>query len=389
MSCNILWLASWYPNRLSPYDGDFIQRHARAASLINHITLVFIKKDVEGIITKNNKKEITKTGKLTEVIVYYHSFKTGVRLIDRLLSRKKYNNTYRKTLKQIIQKNGKPSLIHVHVVLNVIRQIRWLKKKYSIPLIISEHWTGYLAEAKPNLENYNPLYKIRIQKTFNKADAITVVSKVLGEAIMARFKIAKYQVIANVVDTDIFFPVPKSSSPQTKFIHVSLLNHQKNAKDIIEAVDLVKTSGYNFQLIIYGPDIVQIKQQVKYKKLEQEVIFKEEVPQNILAKDMQQADALVLYSRYETFGCVVIEANACGIPAILSDLPVFREYIIENKTGIFAKRNDPQNLADTIIKFIQQKHSFSQMEIAGHTKNKFGYNVIAEQFNELYKKHLK
>ena len=136
---------------------------------------------------------------------------------------------------------------------------------------------------------------------------------------------------------------------------------------------------------MFGPANAGILQQVKEKDLFERIIFKEEVPQNILAEDMQQADALILYSRYETFGCVVIEANACGVPAILSDLPVFGEYIIENTTGIFAEPNNPESLADTIIKFIQTKRSFSQAQIATNTKEKFSYEVIAKQFDDLYK----
>jgi glycosyltransferase involved in cell wall biosynthesis len=385
MSNNILWLASWYPNVLSPYDGDFIQRHAKAVSLINRVTVFFIKKDEKGVITKNVKKEVAKTGNLTEIIVYYHSLKTGITFLDRLLSRKKYNSVYRKTLEKYIEEKSVPDLVHVHVVLNVIRQTLWLKKKYSIPFLVTEHWTGYLSVAKPNLENYYPLYKKWLQKIFKEADRITVVSKVLGEAITDRFKIKKYQVIPNVVDTNIFFPVQKHLSSLIKFLHVSLLNYQKNPHDIIEAFYLVKNRGYNFQLTVYGPNNIQLEQQVLNRDLEEQIIFKAVVPQNILVKDMQKSDALVLYSRYETFGCVVIEANACGIPAILSDLPVFREYIIENKTGIFAKPNDPENLADIIINFIQERNSFSQMGISNYTKSKFGYEVIAKQFDEVYK----
>lgn len=384
MSNNILWLAGWYPNILSPFDGDFIQRHAKAVSLINNITVLYLKKDERGIITKDIKKIVTQTDNLTEIIIYYYPFKTGIKFIDRLLSGKKYNSIYRKTLKRFIDENGIPALVHVHVALNVTWQALWLKKKYSIPLLISEHWTGYLPEAKPNLDDYNPLYKQWLQKMFKEADGITVVSKVLGEAIQNRFNVKKYQVIPNVVNSNIFFPVQKQPSPATKFIHVSLLNQQKNPHDIIEAFYHVKNNGHKFKLTIYGPHNIQLKQNVKDKDLQEEIIFKEEVPQDILAKDMQQADALVLYSRYETFGCVVIEANACGIPAILSDLPVFREYIIDNKTGLFAKPNDPQKLADTLINFIQQKNSFSQSEIAGYTMGKFSYEVVAKQFDELY-----
>src|SRR5205085_51725 len=134
-----------------------------------------------------------------------------------------------------------------------------------------------------------------------------------------------------------------------------LLNYQKNFQDIVEAFSIVKSRGYEFQLTVIAPDNVQSRQLAKEKNLQEQIIFKQEVPQNILAEDMQQADALVLYSRYETFGCVVIEANACGLPAILSDLPVFHEYVIENKTGIYAKPGNPVSLADAIINFINKK----------------------------------
>jgi len=384
MSNNILWLAGWYPNALSPFDGDFIQRHARAVASIKNITVLYVKKDEKKIITADIQKPITQTGNLTEIIIYYHPLTTGIKFLDKLLSRKKYNSIYRKTLKKLIEEKGIPDLVHVHVALNVMQQALWLKKKYSVPFLISEHWTGYLPEAKPNLDNYNHIYKRWLQKIFNEADAVTVVSKVLGDAIQNRFKI-NYQVIPNVVDKNIFSPVQKQHSSTTKFIHVSLLNYQKNPQDIIEAFHLIKKQKYNFQLTIYGPDNIELKQLVNDKDLQAEIIFKKEVPQNILANDMQQSDALILYSRYETFGCVVIEANACGIPAIVSDIPVFKEYLVENMTGIFAKENNHSALAEKIIYFINNKKTFSSAEISNYTKNIFSYDVVAQQFAAVYK----
>ena len=38
----ILWLASWYPNRNDPFDGDFIQRHARAAAIDHDIHVIHV-----------------------------------------------------------------------------------------------------------------------------------------------------------------------------------------------------------------------------------------------------------------------------------------------------------------------------------------------------------
>ena len=384
MSNNILWLASWYPNTLSPFDGDFIQRHARAVASNKNITVLYVKKDDKQIITTDTKEVVTQTGNLIEIIIYYHRITTGIKLLDKLLSRKRYNSIYRKILKKLIEEKGVPDLVHVHVALNVMQQALWLKKKYSIPIVISEHWTGYLPEAKTNLDNYNLIHKRWLQKIFGEAVAVTVVSKVLGDAIQNRFKI-KYQVISNVVDTNIFYPVQKQDSSITKFIHVSLLNYQKNPQDIIEGFRIVKKQGYNFQLTIYGPDNIELKQLADNKDLQAEIIFKKEVPQNILAKEMQQSDALILYSRYETFGCVVIEANACGIPVIVSDIPVFREYLKENTAGIFAKPNSPDDLAEKIIYFINKRKTFSSKEIADHTKNIFSYKAVGQQFSALYK----
>lgn len=386
MSNSILWLASWYPNALSPLEGDFIQRHARAAALLNNITVIFIKKDDKGIITKHTKTETTTTGGLTEIVIYYHPPTTGFRFINRLFSQIKYNRIFRQALKNHMALNGVPRLLHIHVALHVTRQALWLKKKFGIPIIVSEHWTGYLEEADPNLDDYHPLYKKWLQQLFKEAAAITTVSAFLGYAIKKRFKIPQPVVIHNVVDTTIFFPITKQPSPVTRFIHVSLLNEQKDPQSIIKAFSLVKKRGYSFSLTVYGPGRNDLLQLVKDNRLEREVIFKEEVPQTILANDMQHADALVLYSLYETFGCVVIEANACGIPAILSDLPVFREYIVENKTGIFARPADPRSLADALVHFISQKNSFSPEDIAQQTSEAFSFEAIAPQFDDLYKR---
>lgn len=382
----ILWLPSWYPNQLSLFDGDFIQRHARAVSLYNKVTVIYIKKDEHGIVTKKIHEVKIESPNFTEIIIFYHPYKTPINLLNKLISRVKYNNIYRQTCKNYINENGKPLLLHVHVALNVVLQVLWLQKKYQIPFIISEHWSGYLKEAKQNLDKFNPLFKKLLGKILTSAKAITVVSNVLGEAISNRFNIAGFKVIPNVVDTDIFKPMERPPSGITKFIHVSTLDANKNPDGIIEALLLVKQKGYDFKLTIYGPEKKDLQALVTSENLQHQITFKKEVPQNILAIEMQQSDALILYSNYETFGCVVIEANACGIPALLSNIPVFKEHTVENKTGVFANADDPESLAETIIKFIDHKNSFSPSEISDRTQNRFSYEVVARQFDQLYKK---
>ena len=114
------------------------------------------------------------------------------------------------------------------------------------------------------------------------------------------------------------------------------------------------------------------------------VIFHGEVPQAILAGAIQQADALVLYSRYETFGCVLIEANACGVPVIVSDLPVFHETITENINGLFVKGDSPVALANAFEYFYLHKNNFNKNEIAMTAKEKYNYDTVGKEYAAVY-----
>ena len=86
MESYALWLTSWYPTSIFPYDGDFIQRHAKAVSIHQKVVVVYVKKDDEGIITNKSKKTTSVNNNLKEVVVYYHPKKTGIKFIDRIVS---------------------------------------------------------------------------------------------------------------------------------------------------------------------------------------------------------------------------------------------------------------------------------------------------------------
>ena len=385
MDQKILWLVSIYPSRLSPFDGDFIQRHARAVSSLREVEVLFVIKDEEGQVTKNEDEFVYKTKNLTERIIYYKPLKTGISFLDKLISHVHYIRLFKKKIKNYIQENEKPGFVHIHVAMKAGILAVWLKKKKNIPFIVSEHWTGYLPEAKPNIDNLNYFFKRNFSQVFKHSTINTTVSRYLGESIKKRYGV-EFKVIANVVDTEIFRPLNKGESSVTKLIHISTNKSQKNTLQILEALAQVKEQGKEFKMVFYIPDKDRFQLIINKYGLGEQVTVRSEVPQEILSKELATADALILFSNYETFGCVVIEANACGIPCLLSDLEVFKEYSIENKTAIFAKRNDINDLAQTIQYFINNKNNFDKDKISEYTKNLFGYAVIAREFDELYKK---
>jgi glycosyltransferase involved in cell wall biosynthesis len=384
----ILWLCSWYPNKLKPFEGDFIQRHAKAVSLRYPVHVLFIKKDVEGIITTGVKEETVVNNNLTETIIYYKPSQTRIGLINKFISDRLYKKLLKNKLLNCIAQQGKPSFVHVHVTVKAGIAALWLKEKFGIPYILSEHWSGFLPEAYYGIKNISASNRSRTKKIIRNAEKLIVVSNVLGDAIAKKFSVKTFSVIPNVIDDTIFYPGIVLEQSITRFIHASSLNFEKNFEDTITAFSIVKEKGYSFHLDVYGPIRIKLIGMCADKDLEQDIHFKDEVSQAMLAEEMRNSDALVLFSRYETFGCVVIEANACGLPVILSNLPVFKEYVIENRTGILASANSPESLADAIIFFINNRSAFDKQQIAEYAKANFKYEVAARSFGAVYKSML-
>jgi len=378
----ILWLPGWYPNRQDRFDGDFIQRHACAVAAhipIHAIYAVKLSAAFPGV-----EKECNQTGNLSEEIIYYQSPKTGIQFLDRLISYRKYLAVYRKAIRKYINKEGKPSHVHVHAALKVGVLARWIKTTWGVPYLISEHWTGYLEEADHRLEHLPALQQSQLEQVFREASALTVVSDHLGQAIQKHFPFVTYKVIPNVVDDSIFYPSPAPSNDGMQLIHVSNMSYQKNTEAILRSLSILKQAGFPFRMKIYGssnPVIVNLLDELDIKE---QVSIKGEVPQPELAEAMRRSTALVLYSRFETFGCVIIEANACGIPVILSDLPVFHELVEEGKNGVFVKQNDPVALAESIRALAGGMTRFNPGQISVETKTKFGYEKVANEFILLY-----
>ncbi len=157
----------------------------------------------------------------------------------------------------------------------------------------------------------------------------------------------------------------------------------KNPAAIIEAFAIVTKAYPSAILDIFGPGEKRWKDFAVELQAEKNIHFHGEIPQQQLAGFVRQSLALVLYSSYETFGCVIIEANACGIPVVLSDIPVFHETVTEGINGIFAKPKDAGALAERMIEMIKTRSSFNSHAIAA-TNSKYNYEKVGKQFSDWY-----
>lgn len=381
-----LWLASWYPSKLSPFNGDFIKRHAEAVSLYDDVHVIYVARDEKGMVTTGVKTETFTKGRLTETIIYYHLKPGFIRAWDKWRSSIRYWQLLKQAIFDYLKINGKPGIVHVQVGMKAGMMARWLYRKMNIPYVVSEHWSGFLPEASESVNDLPAYYRTMWKRILQQANGCSVVSNHLAKGIKSIFGIT-CRVIANVVNTGIFYPAP-SASGKWKFIHISGLDDLKNPRQILEAFDIARQTHPAVTLEIFGSQREDIVQYAGSLKLKEQVSFHDEVPQSVLARELNDAAGLILYSSYETFGCVIIEANACGVPVVVSDIPVFHETVTEGENGYFAPPAHPPALASRMLDLIEHKSSFDRNKIAAETAAKYGYDVIGKQISDWYEEVL-
>src|SRR4051812_22782369 len=134
----VLWLASWYPNPYEPFNGDFIQRHAESVAAFLPIDVIHVLQLGSDKKIEADKIIINKKGDLAEYIHIFSFNRTGIKLIDKIRYNLLYKRYYKKILNEYLLRNGKPSLIHVHIPMKAGLMAMYALKKFGIPYIVSE-----------------------------------------------------------------------------------------------------------------------------------------------------------------------------------------------------------------------------------------------------------
>lgn len=384
----ILWLPSWYPCRLTPIDGDFIQRHARAVALYMPVHVVHLIRDKDGRITKDMKVEKSINGNLSETIIYYYSRPGLFSFVDSLYSLRKFNRIYKKFLIEYFQQNGLPSLAHIHISYKAGLIARWIRKHTGIKYLLTEQWTVYLEEAKPNLRDMPFPAQYLISKIITKAELVLPVSQYLAKAIQRRWPSVKCEVVPNVVDTELFYPAGEMKNDKLHLIHISTLTYQKDPESLFSALGILKKQKIGFWLDLIGPVDEKILSLIKKEGIEAEVNIRGEMRQIELAGWLRKSDALVLYSRYETFGCVIIEANASGLPVIVPDTQLMHELIQDGVNGILVHPGSASALAEALGRLSKTKNKFSKDEIAAAARGKYSYSRIGKIYADIYSRYI-
>jgi L-malate glycosyltransferase len=380
---NVLFLSSWYPTRDNPTMGNFVQKHAEAVAQYAKVTVLHVCLCKDMTVRKEMVTE--ENSNLTTHIVYIK--KSGVKLpfLREAAKLWKIIRAYQIAYK-LIYKNNKPDIIHANILIPVGLIAYLFLKTKKIPYIITEHWTGYLPE-DPNKPGRSMFF---FRRFANKAACLSPVTDNLAKAMQSFGIKNKFQIVPNVVDTDIFKVTESSTRDKKHILHVSsLLDAQKNFSGILFVLGKLKRKGIDFVLeVISDGDFEQYSKKIDTLGLADDIVFHGRKSTAEVASIMQHCDLLLLFSNFENFPCVIPEAWSCGLPVLSTNVGGIAEYLNE-ANGVLLEPHDTDALGNELEKMLASLERFDSLKIRDFAVAHFSYNEIGSQFMDVYNKVLK
>jgi len=374
---NILFLSSWYPNRIKPTHGNFVYQHALAASKFHHVHIVYVCLDDQ----LNGGTEIVKNNDPFPSTIAYIS-KSRIPFIGTLWNYLRMILCYFQLVRDLRKEGFHPELIHANIVYPIGIVARLLSIRFKVPYVITEHWTCYHPEAYPRPSK---LQQFLTRLVANKASIILPVSENLAQA-MRKFGIrSEMKVVYNVIDTNVFVPGKKTERLGNKLIHVSSLDPvQKNPLLMFHAFAEISKWKPEMQLhIVSDGDFSQFKQEIKQFNIDKNIIFHGTLDANEIAALLQNSDLFVLTSRFENLPCVLIEAISCGLPIVSTNVGGIKE-LVPSEHGQLVPSEDLEALVSAIKEQLTRLDKYDSNEMHQKASEKFSYHTIGTRLGEIY-----
>ena len=256
-------------------------------------------------------------------------------------------------------------IIHIHeyrTLLGVV--VHHYAKKYNVPYILQAHGTLPRIMAKQKLKKlYDNLWGNKILRDAAKLIALTEIE--IEQYKKMGVDEDKIEVVPNGINLAEYENLPEKGKFRRKYgikddekiiLYLGRIHKIKGLDILVDAfAELIKEIN-NVRLVIVGPDdgfLSRLEKQIEGIGVSDKVLLTGPLYREEKLEAYVDADVFVLPSRYESFGKVVLEAFACGVPAIVTDRCAITKFV-DGKAG-YVVEYDREQLKNRIVKVLMRK----------------------------------
>ena len=370
-------IPSWYPTEIHPESGSFFRD--RASILRKNGIEIIIGAPVTHSLkdffrfSHNNTIQVDINGELPTYLL------ESINIFPKIekLFFKRYKKSAITIFNKLLETHGLPDLVMIHSSLWAGGALGEILNKNDIPFVLTEHLKEFLI---PN--GFSTFQKNIIHNTYSMASQILLSSSSLKNAISKNFNThkSKLNILPNPVDESLFtLRKMPNNKPQFTIVCISLFRPEKRIDLVLESFNNLVRSGIKakLKLIGDGPLKHEIENQIQKLGVSDLVELPGYLPQKRIIDELHNSHFLVLPSDIETFGMVLVEAQACGLPVVATDCGGPKD-IVTAESGILVTPGSISELAGGMQKLIRSFDEFDPSEIRNSVIQKFGQQSYAE-----------
>ena len=287
---------------------------------------------------------------------------------------------WRLLFKRVESENGLPHIIHIHYP-SMISNIHAIEeyRMQGVKLYVTEHWSRVLVK---NLKKHE---LARLQYYTKYANCFASVSSVLMDAVKRLVPVnVPLEVIPNIVSPLFFATMERHHQNENcfTFITVGRLVPLKQFDAVIRQFLREFSGNDNVKLTIVGSGSDR-------KKLESladrnpQIQFMGELSLEDTAVETANADALVSFSKYETFAAPVAEAWACGKPVIVSSESGISSFV-NQENGYVVDSGNEAELGSAMKAIYDHAQDYNSESISMYAKVHFSDRAIMNKLRNMY-----
>jgi len=299
-----------------------------------------------------------------------------------------------------------PDIVHFHHPFLLSFPAIMYGKKLGIPKILTIHtqYEQYAYYVSPVPERVTQeAIKMIISNLAYKTDCITTPSDSMKK-IMENYGIKnRIEVIPNAIHLISFQEDDESKRAEIKkkynlkeddkiILFVGRVASEKSIDTIIKALEIIKKRDNNkVKLLIVGngPAMDELQQLTRTLKVEKDVVFAGTVSNEEIQHYYKMAYLFTITSTSESFGIVIIEALASGIPVLAVRAPGAADILTDDLDGLLVD-DDVEKFADALEKIIREPELREKLSKGAlKTSEKYNIDTISERMLNLYREVIK
>lgn len=380
---HVLILPSWYPTKDRPLSGIFFKEQAQG--LHNEGTNVgIIYPEVRWLSEltldkfKKNHFQVKEYNEDGIVVFRKHGWNTYPKFPENQV--RSWVKQSLKLFNLYIKKYGKPDIIHAQSSKWAGYAAKFISEKYKIPYVVTEHLSEF---ARGLIEDWQKPY---LMEAFRSADKVLAVSSPYAKIVKEYCYDREVEVISNSVDTNFFNIDNKKSKDKFIFLNVCFLNKNKCIDNLIKAFYEAFKDNEKVELRIggSGAEKENLQNLINKLKLNNQVKLLGKLSREEVKQEMLKSNAFALSSKFETFGVVLIEALATGMP-VVSTKCGGPEDIVNDTVGKLVEVDNVSDLALGLKYIYENYDKYNSDEIRNYCINNYSAEAIAKKTIKVYK----